>query len=120
MGSPQTVDHMAHIPAWTAAALGEISPEDSFRLARRSFFYTGVDPLSKQHSWTSDSAMMINGVDRRPGHTYPWVARIWFLGWQLMDVKLSEGALHLEHCLLNECGPDDVDIDEAQALVEAE
>jgi len=46
--------------------------------------------------------------------------QVWFLHWQLMDMKLSEGALHLEHCLLNECGPDDIDIDEAQALVEAE
>ena len=106
----------------------DLSPEDSFRLARRGFSYTGIDPDCKQHSWTSDSAMMLNGSNLVVGNTYPWVARIWFLRWQLMEVKLSDGALQLQYFLLSETwnaadesGPEDgVDIDEAQALIDAE
>jgi hypothetical protein len=78
------------------------SPEDSFRLARRGFSYIGIDPDCDQHSWTSDSATIFYGPNLVAGNTYPWVARIWFLRWQLMEVKLSDGALQLQYFLLSE------------------
>ena len=106
----------------------DIIPEDGFRLARRGFSYIGIDPVCNQHSWTSNSAMMVDGLNQRPGNIYPWVARIWFLRWQLMEVKISDGSLQLQYCLVrdvdesvDESDPNDgIDIDEAQALIDAE